>query len=105
MANRCQFENSNEIGVFSCLTNGYALCAIGGSGDGGCKIWFSGQEWADGSHEMVVIGPDGDVVESFTVNLGEASSGDARTGMVQIIALMGMVICLGAYLWLRQRKE
>ncbi|MFL2952885.1 MAG: hypothetical protein ACJZ4X_02385 [Candidatus Thalassarchaeaceae archaeon] len=82
-----------------------ALCAIGGSGDGGCKIWFSGQEWADGSHEMVVIGPDGDVVESFTVNLGEASSGDARTGMVQIIALMGMVICLGAYLWLRQRKE
>ena len=31
MANRLQFENSNEIGVFSCLTNGYALCAIGGS--------------------------------------------------------------------------
>ena len=31
MATRAQFENSNEIGVFSCLTNGYALCAIGGS--------------------------------------------------------------------------
>ena len=31
MANRCQFENSNEIGVYSCLTNSYALCAIGGS--------------------------------------------------------------------------
>ncbi len=31
MAVRAQFENSNEIGVFSNLTNGYALCAIGGS--------------------------------------------------------------------------
>jgi len=31
MATRAQFENSNEIGVFSCLTNSYALCAIGGS--------------------------------------------------------------------------
>ena len=31
MATRAQFENSNEIGVFSALTNGYALCAIGGS--------------------------------------------------------------------------
>ena len=31
MASRAQFENSNEIGVFSNLTNGYALVAIGGS--------------------------------------------------------------------------
>jgi len=31
MATRAQFENSNEIGVFSSLTNGYALVAIGGS--------------------------------------------------------------------------
>mmetsp|Transcript_100575 Transcript_100575/g.217060 ORF Transcript_100575/g.217060 Transcript_100575/m.217060 type:complete len:246 (-) Transcript_100575:99-836(-) len=31
MAVRAQFENSNEIGVFSNLTNAYALCAIGGS--------------------------------------------------------------------------
>lgn len=31
MATRCQFENSNEIGVFANLTNSYALCAIGGS--------------------------------------------------------------------------
>lgn len=31
MAFRAQFENSNEIGVFSNLTNGYALVAIGGS--------------------------------------------------------------------------
>jgi translation initiation factor 6 len=31
MATRAQFENSNEIGVFSNLTNGYALVAIGGS--------------------------------------------------------------------------
>ena len=31
MATRCRFENSNEIGVFSCLTNKYALTAIGGS--------------------------------------------------------------------------
>lgn len=31
MATRAQFENSNEIGVFSHLTNAYALCAIGGS--------------------------------------------------------------------------
>ena len=28
---RVQFEKSNEIGVFSHLTNAYALCAIGGS--------------------------------------------------------------------------
>mmetsp|Transcript_20151 Transcript_20151/g.20250 ORF Transcript_20151/g.20250 Transcript_20151/m.20250 type:complete len:246 (-) Transcript_20151:112-849(-) len=31
MAVRTQFENSNEVGVFSTLTNAYALCAIGGS--------------------------------------------------------------------------
>lgn len=31
MATRAQFENSNEIGVFSSLTNAYALVAIGGS--------------------------------------------------------------------------
>ncbi|KAJ3019205.1 Eukaryotic translation initiation factor 6 [Thoreauomyces humboldtii] len=31
MATRAQFENSNDIGVFSRLTNSYALVAIGGS--------------------------------------------------------------------------
>lgn len=31
MANRCQFENSNDIGVFSKLTNEYCLVAVGGS--------------------------------------------------------------------------
>lgn len=31
MATRLAFENSNEIGVFSTLTNSYALCAIGSS--------------------------------------------------------------------------
>lgn len=31
MATRTQFENSNDIGVFSNLTNAYALVAIGGS--------------------------------------------------------------------------
>lgn len=30
MANRCQFENSNDIGVFSKLTNKYCLVASGG---------------------------------------------------------------------------
>jgi len=31
MAVRAQFENSNEVGVFSGLTNGYALVGIGAS--------------------------------------------------------------------------
>mmetsp|Transcript_61 Transcript_61/g.66 ORF Transcript_61/g.66 Transcript_61/m.66 type:complete len:246 (-) Transcript_61:197-934(-) len=31
MAIRVQFENNNEVGVFSKLTNAYALCSIGGS--------------------------------------------------------------------------
>lgn len=31
MANRVQYENSNDIGVFSKLTNGYCLVAAGGS--------------------------------------------------------------------------
>jgi len=31
MAVRVQFENNNEIGVFSKLTNSYCLVAIGGS--------------------------------------------------------------------------
>lgn len=31
MASRAQFENNNEIGVFSKLTNSYCLIAIGGS--------------------------------------------------------------------------
>lgn len=31
MATRCQFENSNEIGVFAKLTNAYCLVTVGGS--------------------------------------------------------------------------
>jgi len=31
MATRCQFENTNEIGVFAKLTNAYCLVATGGS--------------------------------------------------------------------------
>jgi len=31
MATRCAFENSNEIGVFSALTNAYCLTGVGGS--------------------------------------------------------------------------
>jgi translation initiation factor 6 (eIF-6) len=31
MAVRAQFENSNEVGVFSRLTNSYAIVAIGAS--------------------------------------------------------------------------
>ena len=31
MATRAQFENSNDVGVFSLLSNTYALVAIGGS--------------------------------------------------------------------------
>ena len=31
MAQRCQFESSNEVGVFANLTNSYALVALGGS--------------------------------------------------------------------------
>ena len=31
MAIRCNFENSNDIGVFARLTNAYCLVAIGGS--------------------------------------------------------------------------
>jgi translation initiation factor 6 len=31
MAVRAQFENSNEVGVFSTLTNSYALVAVGAS--------------------------------------------------------------------------
>lgn len=31
MANRCQFENSNDVGVFAKLTNTYCLVSIGGS--------------------------------------------------------------------------
>ena len=31
MATRCQFANSNEVGVFAKLTNAYCLVAQGGS--------------------------------------------------------------------------
>lgn len=31
MATRCQFENNNDIGVFSKLTNAYCLIAVGGA--------------------------------------------------------------------------
>lgn len=31
MANRVQFENSSEVGVFAKLTNSYCLAALGGS--------------------------------------------------------------------------
>ena len=30
-ATRCQFENSNDIGVFAKLTSAYCLVALGGS--------------------------------------------------------------------------
>jgi translation initiation factor 6 len=31
MASRCQFENSNDVGVFGKLTNAYCLASVGGS--------------------------------------------------------------------------
>lgn len=31
MATRCQFENSNDVGVFSKLTNAYCIVALGGA--------------------------------------------------------------------------
>jgi hypothetical protein len=31
MATRCQFENSNDVGVFAKLTNAYCLVALGGA--------------------------------------------------------------------------
>lgn len=31
MAQRAQFENSNDVGVFAKLTNSYCICALGGS--------------------------------------------------------------------------
>ena len=31
MANRCQFENSNDVGVFAKLTNAYCVVALGGA--------------------------------------------------------------------------
>ena len=44
MATRVQFESSNEVGVFSNLTNTYALVAIGGSAN--CYSVFE-QELSD----------------------------------------------------------
>ena len=81
-----------------------ALCTIGGNESEGCKIWFSGQDWEDGGHEMAIIATNGDTIGSFMVVLRESGSEDAQTGMVQIIAAMGIAVCLGAYLWLRERK-
>ena len=81
------------------------MCTVGGDAGEGCKIWFSRQEWVDGSHEMAIIDSDGDIIGSFVVNIGEAGGEDTWTGMIQIIAVTGMVICLGVYLWLRPRKE
>ncbi len=31
MATRCQFENSNDVGVFAKLTSSYCIVALGGS--------------------------------------------------------------------------
>ena len=31
MATRCQFENSNDVGVFAKLTNSYCIVALGGA--------------------------------------------------------------------------
>lgn len=31
MATRCQFENSNDVGVFAKLTNAYCIVALGGA--------------------------------------------------------------------------
>lgn len=49
MALRCQFENSNEIGVFSKLTNAYALLAMGAS-----ENFYSTFEQELGEHIPVV---------------------------------------------------
>jgi translation initiation factor 6 len=49
MANRAQFENSNEIGVFANLTNAYCLVAIGGS-----ENFYSAFETELGDHIPIV---------------------------------------------------
>ena len=40
MAVRAQFENSNEVGVFSMLTNSYCLVAVGGSENFYRQVFF-----------------------------------------------------------------
>jgi translation initiation factor 6 len=51
MANRTNFENSNEIGCFAMLTNSYCLVATGGS-----ENFYSTFEKELGVHIPVVHG-------------------------------------------------
>jgi translation initiation factor 6 (eIF-6) len=44
MAVRVQFENNNEVGVFSKLTNSYCLVAIGGS-ENFYRLVYVGGDW------------------------------------------------------------
>ena len=64
MATRCQYESSNEIGVFSSLTNSYALAAIGGS-----ENYYSVLEAELADHIPVVSGSSSGfvVVSSFAI--------------------------------------
>lgn len=54
MANRCQYENSNDIGVFAKLTNSYCLVAIGSS-----ENFYSVFESELGSYIPVIKGTIG----------------------------------------------
>jgi translation initiation factor 6 len=54
MANRCQYENSNDIGVFAKLTNSYCLVAVGSS-----ENFYSMFEAELGSYIPVIKGTIG----------------------------------------------
>ena len=54
MANRCNFENSNEIGCFAKLTNSYCMVSTGGS-----ENFYSVFEKELGVHIPVIHGSIG----------------------------------------------
>ena len=79
MATRAQFENSNDVGVFSMLTNTYAMVAIGGS-----ENFYSVFEQELADHIPVI----------HTSIAGCRFVGRVAVGILPTIALYHIFICV-----------
>lgn len=85
--------------------NSVQICQIYASGASGCKIWFSSQDWSEGQHTISIAGPDGAGPATLLVRIQEGADANTGTGMVQMIASLGVLTCLVLYTYYRTKRN
>ena len=73
---------------------------------GNLYIYSSGEgDWSEGQHTISIAGPDGAGPANLLVRIQEGADANTGTGMVQMIASLGVITCLVLYTYYRTRRN